>query len=380
MTQPSCGTPFTPPTMKPRSWASLAVFLCLCETVAALSVDTDPLFSLPVRGAWKEGRQPGNIGWDLEAPSTTLSKRAAVLDRSLTISIIVGVIGGVAMVVALILGLLLVLRKQRERQRIRDLARSAVKGPPPLFPSTVIPLSPPAETFAPASKEHPYAYQHLPPASPDPVESRRPTNLQSAWFLDEEESKRNEQTVTSGVAFIGEGTVVIEPSGPKNAQSYSATNSKPFPPDPTSVQIPNRSESLHGRTKSSTRTLPPPVLQPIHESQPPGQPSSGVISPRPRGSSLGTGSRPLPIQPPPAAGLHLASVSEDIRPVSRFSMSPVARSFPSRLAFSPTSSRSSSSRRHTRVPGIGSLSTLVKSPTWTSTTQQPMSDQETSTT
>ncbi|KAJ7755155.1 hypothetical protein B0H16DRAFT_730764 [Mycena metata] len=49
--------------MKLRSWISLALFLCLCETVAASSVGTGPLFSLPVRGvAWEDGRQ-----WDLQA-------------------------------------------------------------------------------------------------------------------------------------------------------------------------------------------------------------------------------------------------------------------------------------------------------------------------
>ncbi|KAJ7031153.1 hypothetical protein C8F04DRAFT_1111736 [Mycena alexandri] len=342
--------------MNPRS-LSLALFPCLCETVAALSVHTDSLFSSPVRGvALDDGRQ-GKMGLDLQ-PSTILLKRTAQLDRSITISIIVGVVGGVAMVVALILGLVLVLRKRRERQKIRDLARSAAKSPLQ-FTSPDNPLPAPADTLVPASKEHPYAYQHVPLVSPPDPESRRFTNLQSAWFLDEEERRRSAQTMTSGVASVGEETVAIGTFGPKNEQSYS-TNSKPPPPDPTS--IPHRSESLlvHGRTKSSTQTLPSPLLQPIHESQPgTGQPS-GFVSPRPRGSSLG-GSRPHPIKPPPAAGRHLASVSEDIRPVSRFSVSPVARSFPSRLTLSPTS-RSSPSR-HTRLRGIGSLSSLVKSPT-----------------
>ncbi|KAJ7165583.1 hypothetical protein C8R43DRAFT_986917 [Mycena crocata] len=166
-----------------------------------------------------------------------------------------------------------------------------------------------------------------------------------------------------------------QPSRKTSRQRLDAEH--PIATDETFItRAPTQTASRARRSESSTRELPPPAPQPTHEPERPPSPlvfrqpeglSATAVIPRARGSSLPRGTRPiaiLPVRAAPAAGRHGTSVSEDIRPSSRFSVSPVARSFPSRLALpgsSPpsTSSNRSSRSRHTRLHGIGSLSSLV---------------------
>jgi hypothetical protein len=123
--------------------------------------------------------------------------------------------------------------------------------------------------------------------------------------------------------------------------------------------------------KSGSRPIPSSLSQPTQEPEhppspilfrQPAKPDPVTLLPRPRGSSL-HGPRPTDIitaPPIPGVGRHVNSVSEDSRAVSRFSISPVARSFPSRLTFTGNSppNRSASTRR-TRRQGFGSLSGLM---------------------
>ncbi|KAJ7174445.1 hypothetical protein C8R46DRAFT_1189247 [Mycena filopes] len=402
---------------------SFSLVLVLCHGVHSM-----PQLSPTSEEATPDDGPQGNMQTDSQLASTTLSRRGGSFNRSITTSIIVGVIGAVAMTAALILGLLLILQKRRKRRKIRDLARSGANNVMQ-FPSTDNPLPTP-DTFTSPAKERPYAYQHLPPPSP---EARRPTNLESAWFLDDEERRRSAQTLASMTPVGEEPLPSREISSPGIAQNapipplnptlvplrskslsgipktrtqtvppplpvpQSPPDPRPLPsvtpvgrevsgpkniaqnppiPPPNPTPIPSRSKSLPSNPKMRTQTVPPPLPAPQSPPDPPptlpfrpaALPASAVVSPRPRGSSL-RGSRPnptpTPIRPVPLAagpGRHITSISEDIRPGSRFSISPVARSFPytytSRLVLSRAPS-STGSTRHTRLPGIGSLSSLA---------------------
>ncbi|KAJ7983032.1 hypothetical protein DFH06DRAFT_1466963 [Mycena polygramma] len=155
--------------------------------------------------------------------------------------------------------------------------------------------------------------------------------------------------VESSVARFAAATPPLSSSSPSLPSSY----------EPESALISRVSKST---PQDLHRPLPHPPREPERPPSPilfrqPRQPDSITLVPRPRGSSL-RGDRPAGILPsPPAAGRHVISVSEDIRPVSRFSISPVARSFPSRITGSPPSS--SQGRHSRRRGGFGSLSSLV---------------------
>ncbi|KAJ7886178.1 hypothetical protein B0H14DRAFT_2434240 [Mycena olivaceomarginata] len=138
----------------------------------------------------------------------------------------------------------------------------------------------------------------------------------------------------------------------------------------TSAHSPPQAGRPESISKLGAPSLPPGPRATQQPERPPSpivfrqlvQPESIAVVPRPRGSSL-QGSRPNMIVTVPTPGRHVTSVSEDIaRPVSRFSISPVSRSFPSRLTGSspPSSNKfSSATRQHSRGGRFGSLSSLV---------------------
>ncbi|KAF7331047.1 hypothetical protein MVEN_02445000 [Mycena venus] len=118
-----------------------------------------------------------------------------------------------------------------------------------------------------------------------------------------------------------------------------------LPPTPRATRDP---ESVPERPPSPTgfRQLP--------------QPES--VFRRPRGSSL-RGSRPNMIVTIPSPSHHVTSSEDIMGPVSRFSISPVAQSFPSRFnltGLSPPSSARFTTRHTRRNGGFGSLSNLVR--------------------
>ncbi|KAJ7667084.1 hypothetical protein B0H17DRAFT_258575 [Mycena rosella] len=306
--------------------------------------------------------------------ATMLWRRAPQLNRLTTTTIVVGVIGGGAMVGALFLGILLVIRKQRERRKGRDAIQSStvIGQNTAHFPANNS-MAPMPDAFAPQSKERPYyVYQHLPapvsPLNPEPLQlepPRRADNMESAWFMDD--SRQGEQTLRQNnpPQPAASRKVSREPSIP---EEISTTR-----PRTTSQTRRSESDSRPGRPlpRPSPRNLPPPLPQPNHEPERPHSPTvlrqpeesqtPVIVSPRARQSSLPRIPRPTLVIPPPTAGRHVVSASEDIHPVSRFSISPVSRSFPSRLTLtgSPPSRNRSSRARHTRLQGFGSLSSLV---------------------
>ncbi|KAJ7476958.1 hypothetical protein B0H11DRAFT_2031394 [Mycena galericulata] len=336
---------------------SLILIFGLCGRVLGLGVQNlgyafseDPM----AQGSPAEG---------VEAKLTNLWRRAPRLDNRLTtITIVVGVIGGTAMLAALFLALLLVLRRQRDRRSAKqssDTAKTMVR-----FPSENK-GAPLPTAFSPPYKERPYhPYQNVPFQSPPQAEPRRLDNLESAWFLDNADALG--KNIPPRRAKTPPVTSRQNMDGEQNATTYGDPTSK------TTSSRGRRSEfdSTSGgpTTKPVTRILPS-LPQPTYVYEPeverppspilfrqPEQPSI-TVKPRPRGSSLTRGSRPPPIIPP-AANRHVTSVSEDIRPeaVSRFSISPIARSFSHRLNSPPGSNTNRASRRHTR---FRSLSTLV---------------------
>lgn len=200
------------------------------------------------------------------------------------------------MVFALLVGILLVIRKRRKRQKARGLAQSSTKAH---LSTGSNPAS--LDEISLESKERPhYAYPpSTPPGPPQPAPR-------------------------------------VDNRG-KKAQSRRAMSPPGVPPLPA---------------PDPERPLPPMIFR---------QPEVPmiIVSPRPRGSSLSHASRPALAIPPPAWRRHLTSVSEDIRPVSRFSISPVSPSFPYRLpGNSPPGVYGTSRVRYTRLPGVGSLSSL----------------------
>ncbi|KAJ7499700.1 hypothetical protein FB451DRAFT_1549241 [Mycena latifolia] len=356
----------------------LSLFL-VCGSVWSLSVPDSVIYSRAMGAETRIAQRQGGNG--IEVPAM-LWKRAPKLDRLTTTTIVVGVIGGVAMVGALFLGIVLVVRKQRERQKRRDALQSSPKpGQDIVHFQTKSTVAPIPDGFAPQSKERPYyAYQHLPaPASPPQPERRLPDNMESAWFVDKADAKLGGQSQRAKTPPVRR-----TPSRQTSRQDMNAIPEGISRGETTSSHARrSESDSRPSGTKSRTRIIPPPLLPPTHESERPPSPivfrqpngdrnqapivvpqTPLVVSPGARKSSLPSAPGPtIVIPPPPPAGRHVTSVSEDSRPVSRFSISPVSRSFP-RLTLtgtSPPSSRSSQAgSRHTRRYGFGgSFSSLV---------------------
>lgn len=273
------------------------------------------------------------------------------------------------MIATLFLGILLLIRRRRYRQS--GLAQSSTKTH---FPTGSNPA--PSDGLSPETKERPYyAYQHFPSALPIPPQAAlRVQNMESAWFTDKAGEKAQSRRAMSPP---GQQTVRRKTSRQRvDAEQKPSISVETFPtPAPaTALPLARKSESdsapVESTSKSGKRIRPPPLLQsPAHDPERPPSPiifrqpeiPMVTLSPRPRGSSLPRGDPPALAIPPPSAtsNRHVTSVSEDIRAVSRFSVSPVAPSFPSRLTRSPPSSHRRSRSRHTRLHGIGSLSSLV---------------------
>ncbi|KAJ6579565.1 hypothetical protein DFH09DRAFT_1310221 [Mycena vulgaris] len=392
-----------------------------CGSVLSLSVHTESLSHLREMGVLEGPMVQRNARKGKETMAV-LWRRAPHLNRLTTTTIVVGVIGGVAMIGVFFLGILLVIRKQRERRKLRDVIQQSTPNFGMVRFPTADNTTPMPDSFAPQSKERPYyAYQHLPgfPSAPQPARSQG-GSTESAWFMDAADDPRNVQPRRAKTPSVRR-----TPSTPgsrqkvdaekqsttqaRRSESDSTPPSGPLPkprprnlppPLPQPTHQPARPSSpilfrqpedavvkqstTQARTRSESdstppsgplpkprpRNLPPPLPQPTHQpARPPSpilfrQPEDAVMmAPRPRQSSLPRPSRPnviIPV-PPVASRRHVTSASEDTGLASRFSISPVARSFPSRLTgSSPPSSNRSSRGRHTRINGLGgSLSGLV---------------------
>ncbi|KAJ6615544.1 hypothetical protein B0H10DRAFT_65530 [Mycena sp. CBHHK59/15] len=275
------------------------------------------------------------------------------------------------MVAALILGILLVVRKKRDRAREEGRDRGERDIRPHDFPYDKAGSEPsrlPRSEVDLQSKDRSYAYQHFSPPENPPQPPRSVDNLESAWFMGEGDDKQGTQTQIAKTSFDRK-KIVKKTSSPKvDAEKKSANGAG------SSVAY-NPKNSSHTMVASDGQSSIPakirelprlPVTMPTRETEhstspivfrEPFPPTPSII-PRPRKSSLPI----LPAPPVPPKNRHFNSASEDIRPTSRFSISPIARSFPSRLALpgssSPTTARAPRSR-HTRLHGFGSLPSLV---------------------
>ncbi|KAF7354661.1 hypothetical protein MSAN_01379800 [Mycena sanguinolenta] len=311
--------------------------------------------------------------------STALWRRRIGLKHLTTITISIGVIGSVAMVAALLLGLWLLVRMRRRR---RDTSSHPAKSDVGL------------NTFP--SKERPY------PRNPQsdlrrldveldseqsPVENsiRSPSNPISRPKTVLDGNRGGSSTTPAPSRKLSRQKMIpggtIPPSelsrSPRQINTFEQNTSIPTAPIPAFTQPPSQVEPTPGTpaSKPSVRRLPPIPQPPQAPKRSPSptiirplpQPQPDSIIPRPRGSSL-PGSRPRPnitVDVPPPTH-HVTSASEDSAgPSSRFSVSPVSRSFSSRLPFagsSPPSSKKFSSTTPTllsQANRFGSLPNLV---------------------
>ncbi|KAJ6544245.1 hypothetical protein B0H19DRAFT_298177 [Mycena capillaripes] len=213
-----------------------------------------------------------------------------------------------------------------------------------------------------------------------PVESstsRTPSRKMSHQKLDPEPNIPRESSTTrtpsseQNPSGPVQGSMTRTPSRKTSRRNLDSDHNSSVPrAKATSPQQAPRSESVFSGQVSKYSAPRADQLQPAQEPDPapspilfrqPQKPDSVTVIPRPRGSSL-RGPQPDNIPAVPPVARHVISVSEDIRPVSRFSISPVAQSFPSRLTLSghsPSSSTRSPSGRHSRRRGFGSLSGLM---------------------
>ncbi|KAF8173815.1 hypothetical protein K438DRAFT_1980690 [Mycena galopus ATCC 62051] len=368
-------------------------------------------------------------GKSLEVISRILSKRTAQLGHLTAITIIIGVVGGVAMVAALFLGILLVLRNRRKRRNVGvNPTKNEIRFPSGDDP---VPFTPPSEeqpytyqNLPPRSPSQPESYplddmksvwfmdeENGRPQS-QKVPGKRTASKKSGQKFDSPQSSsvpgesstisfppseaRREIILDGNLGLSGKSSGTRTPSRKTSRQEIvpaenlmtrtpsknplprkgafeknlsvsvenSATRAAVIKPLPVGVSA---SEPTLAGVEASPRVRAlPPVPQAARK--PPKTPSSPIIFrqlpppesiiPRPRGSSL-HGSRPNMIITVP--------ISEDVPPISRFSVSPVSRSFPSRLTLtgnSPSSSNKSSSptsHNLSRPNKFGSLSNLVHS-------------------
>ncbi|KAJ7124463.1 hypothetical protein C8R44DRAFT_148458 [Mycena epipterygia] len=306
--------------MKP-STSFLIPISALCKSSLGLSIHSaNSLLSHPhIRVVPEDVVTQRNTGIGAEAVSPTLWRRALRLDSSSIVSIFVGAIGGVAMVIALFVGILLVIRNRRDRQKARGLAQSSTKA-------------------------------HFPTGPKPPQPAPRVNNMESAWFLDNAGKNARSRKAMSPLG------VSSKTSRQRVDVEGKPVDTSPTPAPATTLPLVPGPEPDSTAVVSTSKSLPPlpdddpeRLLSPTTFRQP--EAPMIIVSPRPRGSSLAHASRPTLAIPLPAWRRHLSSVSEDIRPVSRFSISPVSPSFPS-------GSHGTSRARHTRLPGVGSLSSL----------------------
>ncbi|KAF7362966.1 hypothetical protein MVEN_00648200 [Mycena venus] len=300
-----------------------------------------------------------------EPVSTILWRRTARLDRSTTIAVSVGTIGGVAIIAAIFLGLLLVLRIRRDRRKLASDQKVVY------FPDFL-------DNPASYSKERPYASENVPPRSSSQFRALSLDNAKSAWFIEEGERaftwNPHGRQPTSRETSLQE---LIPPSpAATHTPSRTALRQEIIPdrnPSPAGIPVENSTiqtpTAIQPRTPRSASEVTfafqasqglPPSPRPIRSPKPepePESPPSFIVSHqlpqpesvilRPRRSSL-RGSRPNWIITVPSPGHHVTSASDDImRPVSRFNISPVGRSFPSRRT--PSSARMAT--RYVRRPG-----------------------------
>ncbi|KAJ7721336.1 hypothetical protein DFH07DRAFT_857854 [Mycena maculata] len=209
--------------------------------------------------------------------------------------------------------------------------------------------------------------RNLPPSLPQLThEPERPPSPVLFLQMENVPSVQRVKTVPSRQTVTGKTSRPI----------FEAEQTSAIPEKATPATTSSRTRRSESESTPRVSSDPPTVEILFLPSFPPSRPSSPIlfrqpdqsitVSPRPRNASLPR-SRPDPIIPPlPAAVGHVTSVSEDIRPVSRFSVSPVARSFPSRLTLTsptgnstPSSNRTSRGRRQTRLHGFGSLPNLA---------------------
>lgn len=339
-----------------------------------------------------------------------LWRRAPQIDRLTTITIAVGVIGGLAMVGALFLGIILFMRIRRESQQRRNALETASQDIVHFPTISTAPVT--ADSFAPQPEEKPYQHSPPPPRAPRPQPQRRQGDaMVSAWFADnEDDHMRTDQAEGTGTSRgrqrlgttsrrdinveqtprIPEATNVlsiprargsepestpsganshIPPSLPLSTRRDVNVEQPPSIPEATNVpKIPRARGSEPESTPSgfNSHIRPSLPLSPREPQRPPSpilfREAAIIVPPRARESSLHR--KPPPTLPAPA-GHHVMSASEDYRAVSRFSISPVARSFPARLTalgsspLSPKSPPSASRSHHKGLHRFGSLPSLV---------------------
>ncbi|KAK7053778.1 hypothetical protein R3P38DRAFT_3171115 [Favolaschia claudopus] len=349
------------------------------------------------------------------APSNVLGRRDLSPHQIAVLTISIGTVGGIAMVATLVLGLLLIWRRRRDRQKVRELA---IDLPSPNGPPEPIPVHSKEQSYAyenvptlsPSLPPEPRRFEdaesawfiderdqlgQLPLANsrfripknassprmkPEPVSNIPSQNLQLGQPSSEAAtapSNAAQSSMRPSGGYEGRQEIVREKRLPEVPVEYSTTWSPqghPYVVKERNVDIltaPNfslPSTSTPGSHLASTPerhavVSPPRIPQELSRSHSPAvlrqpePPEVVTIVPRPRGSSLQQGSRREAAVTMPASGRHVISVSEDIsRPSSRFSISPVAQSFGSRLAFSGSPSSSTRPPRHNR---FGSLSGFV---------------------
>ncbi|KAJ7062860.1 hypothetical protein C8F01DRAFT_1230428 [Mycena amicta] len=309
------------------------------------------------------------------ATPVILSRRAPQMDHSTLIAIIVGVVGGVAMLATLFLLIRLCVRRQSERNRRRSAedfqyqyGQASVASPNTPAGTFKITQAPSNEFYEPSSSDNLASL-------PRNKSTRRVTADQSLWFPEksgpaEPEARpvtqnyslprRTDSTVSSIIPAPVSRTLerkssmqqLLEASGiyedqPPLPTARPSPSSSPSPISPElSAALASRAARLRAASppRAATRTIARQKSEPDLRPSPrpvlhlEAQSSSQVnmLIPRPRESSLSPEqhSSRVAITPVRRQTRHYISASEDPgaalgRPQSRFSISPVARSFPS---------------------------------------------------
>ncbi|KAJ7775731.1 hypothetical protein DFH07DRAFT_799569 [Mycena maculata] len=186
-----------------------------------------------------------NPGTDVETTTSTLQKGAAHPNRLTAVTIVIGVIGAIALVAAVSFGILLFMRRQRDQQRAHD---STSRAHNIEFPAATQSPVPPQSKYRPY-----YAHEHLLAHSP-PQAPLRLDDMQSGWFLDKVKTPIRPTIArkTSRPRFDAEPNSTIPESPASTTNSSRARRSE--------------SESTP-RGRSVTRSLPPSLPRPAHESE-----------------------------------------------------------------------------------------------------------------
>ncbi|KAJ6473207.1 hypothetical protein C8R45DRAFT_409070 [Mycena sanguinolenta] len=334
--------------------------------------------------------------------STTLGRRRIGLKHLTAITISIGVVGSVAMVAALLLGLWLVVRMRQKRRKLRDIASHSAKSEDVVL-STFI---------TPPSKKRPYMDQHLLPRTPSQPDLRRlDVELASAGRAQVPGQQTGSTKQSEQSPSVRFKSSIRSPSIPTSRQGIILDRNRDLPPGNSTTRAPSRKPSRQGMIpdgttpseistqipsrsprqtktseqntgipttpiptitqrveptlgklvpKPSVRRLPPIPRAPQTPKRPPSpatvrpvpQPQPESIIPRRRGSSLPS-SRPKITINVPAPAHHITSTPDDsVRPGSRFSVSPISRSFPSRLPFTGSSPPGSKIKSSSTTPTL----------------------------